>query len=777
MLNDPPQIKPSRALKVEIEPASARKPILGGRDLDRLRLVSANDVERAAKPLRIALVSTYAPRKCGIATFSEDVRSALLKAAPDAFIDVWPIVAPGEFVSEKQTVTEGDHASFRAAARAIDAVSTDLVILQHEFGLFGGSAGDVVLELTSALACPLIVTFHTVLPDPDAEQERVMRALIERAARLVVMSERSRDLLVSRYGADPAQVALIEHGVPDRPFGRSQEFKTKLGFFGPVLLTFGLLSPGKGIESAIRALPAIVEKHPDATYCIAGATHPNLVAREGEAYREGLIELAHSLGVGNNIRWVNRFLEYDQLLDLIEAADIYLTPYPGAEQSTSGTLAYAVALGKAVISTPYVHAQELLADAHGVLVPFGSPDAIAEAANALLDDPAWLARMQRRAYARGRGMTWKCYGEKMLALAEQLRVTPHAYAAPLGPLPLEGVIRLSDDCGILQHGIGGIPDRRHGYCIDDNARALILMNRIGQNGGRVVGRMASTYASFVQYAWNEDLKCFRNFMSYSREWLEERGSEDSNGRALWALGATVEEAAEPRLREWAAKLYNQALPMADGFGSPRAMAFAMIGAAHRLAADPGHGPSRELLGKSAAFLMSILDASRRPDWAWFEAMLAYDNARLPEALIRAGTVLDRPQFIDAGLETLKWVIERQMSADRYFRPVGTESFGRSYEDPMPFDQQPLEAWATIDACAIAHKASGSRKWVEAAHAAFAWYCGGNDRGLAVGDIESGSCYDGLNPQGVNLNSGAESVLAFQLASVSMRALLNGISQA
>lgn len=776
MLIDPPRTRPVRALQVEIEPANIVKTLSGLAEVDRLKLLSANDAAVVSQPLRIALITTFAPRKCGIATFSADVRSAIMDAAPDAAVDVWPILAPGD-VSEQPAIMEGDRTSFRDAARTIDAAQTDIVLLQHEFGLFGGSAGDAVLDFTTALASPLVVTFHTVLLDPDAEQERVMRALIERSARLLVMSERSRDLLIGRYGADAERVTLIEHGVPDRPFGRSAEFKRKLGFSGPVLLTFGLLGPGKGVENVIKAMPAIVKSHPETIYCIAGTSHPKLVAREGEAYRERLIELAQSLGVAQNIRWVNRYLESDELLDLIEAADIYLTPYPGAAQSTSGTLAYAVALGKAVISTPYVHAQELLADDHGVLVPFGCPDAIADAAIGLLDDPARLQRLQHRAYARGRNMTWARYGEQLIDLAEQVRVMPDVSAMPLGPLPLEGVIRISDDCGILQHGVGGIPDRRHGYCIDDNARALILMNRLGSSGGRVVARMASTYAAFVQYAWNEDAKTFRNFMNYSREWLEESGSEDSNGRALWALGATVEEAGDPRTRAWAEMLYDKSLPIADEFGSPRAIAFALIGAAHRLAADPSHEASRALIAKSGQFLMALLDRSRRPDWAWFETMLAYDNARLPEALIRAGTLLDQPKMIEAGLEALQWVIDQQMAPDRHFRPVGTDGFGLSYQAPMPFDQQPLEAWATIDACAIAYKASGSRKWIEAAQIAYAWYCGGNDRGLAIGDVESGSCFDGLNPQGVNVNSGAESVLAFQLASVSIRTLLNQIPQA
>lgn len=738
---------------------------------DRLRLASANDLDVKSVPLRMAMVGSFAPRRCGIATFTSDVRDAVLAASPGSSVDIWPVRTSEEALDHEHALIEGDRESFANGAREINRSGVDLVVLQHEFGLFGGSAGDTVVHFVKALACPLIVTLHTVLTDPDQDQRRVMSILIERSARLVVMTERSRQILIDVYRADPERIALIQHGVPDRPFGRNAIFKERLGFVGPLLLTFGLLSPGKGVETVIKALPDIVRNHPDATYCIAGATHPNLLAREGESYREGLIELAHSLGVADKIRWVNRFLDLPELLDLIEAADIYLTPYPGAAQSTSGTLSYAVALGKAVISTPYVHANELLADGHGVIVPFGSPDVIAAEANALLDDPARMAALQHRAYARGRSMTWECYGEKLLALGEAVRVVPEHGLDPVGMLPLEGVVRLTDDCGILQHGTGGIPDRNHGYCIDDNARALLLMNRLGTGGGRSVARMASTYAAFMAHAWNDNRKAFRNFMSYSRQWLEDEGSEDSNGRALWVLGATIEEAQDARLRAWAVSLHDRAMVMAKDFTSPRAVAFAMIGAAHRLAVQPDHAESVETLRRGGAFLHALLDTARRPDWAWFEAMLAYDNARLPEAMIRAGRLLDMPRLVEEGLETLRWIVDQQSSPDRAFRPIGSDSFGREYAPPMPFDQQPLEAWATIEACAVAHEVSGSREWVEIARSAYDWYCGGNDRGLAVGDPESGSCFDGLTPMGVNANSGAESVLAYQLATVSMNCLL------
>jgi glycosyltransferase involved in cell wall biosynthesis len=736
-----------------------------------LRVATDQTIARATRPLRIALIGSYAPRACGIATFTAHVEQAL--RSDTVAVDIWPVRQVGEALADPRAMIEGDLQSFRSAAKAIEHAGTDVVLLQHEFGLFGGSAGDAVLALVEALSIPLIVTFHTVLAEPDADQRRVMNRLALQASQIVVMAERSRRILIETYGVGAERISVIEHGVPDRPFGRSADYKAKLGFDGPVLLTFGLLSPGKGIETAIAALPAIVAQHPSAIYCIAGATHPNLVAREGEAYRERLQQLARASGVEKNIRWIDAFLDQPDLLDLIEAADIYITPYPGAGQSTSGTLSYAVALGKAVISTPYVHATELLADGNGILVGFGDAQAIADAANRLLDDPARLLTLQQRAYARGRQMLWTNYAARMVAQAEAARIpTSPAQAYDKATLPLAGVLRLCDDCGIMQHSRGLVPDRRHGYCIDDNARALMLFNRLAPDADGHVERLTLRFAGFVDHAWNQDRKVFRNFMSYARVWLEDEGSEDSNGRGLWALGTTAREGREPGLRAWAGQLFGEALPTAKHWGSPRALAFAMLGAVAYLEAEPGHAGSLDLLRHGVTTFQSLLAATRRPDWPWFELMLAYDNPRLPEALIRAGSVLGDAAAVTTGIETLQWIAEQQTSAGRGFRPVGSDSFGRIGLPPLPFDQQPLEAWAMIEACVAAFEMSVDLSWVQRARSAYGWYLGDNDRGIALADLATGLCCDGLTPRGSNGNSGAESVLAFQLAHVAMQAFAN-----
>ncbi|MDO9368273.1 MAG: glycosyltransferase family 4 protein [Sphingopyxis sp.] len=725
-----------------------------------------------AAPVRLALIGGFLPRRCGIATFTTDVHTSLKCAAPDLAIDVYAMAPAGAVTAfdpiVRTAINEGDVESFIAAAKQIEASDADVIWLQHEFGLFGGPAGDMVLELVDRVAAPLIVTLHTVLEEPHADQRRVMERLVARASKLVVMSERSRHLLRTVYGVDEDQISVIGHGVPDRPFGLTQKFKSRFGFDGKrVVLTFGLLSPGKGLEAMIKALPAIVEDHPDTVYCIAGATHPNLLAHEGEAYRDRLKALAVTLGVDDHVRWIDAFLETEELLDLLAAADIYVTPYTGAEQSTSGTLSYAMALGKAVVSTPYVHAVELLADDHGILVPFQDSAAIADEIKFLLGDPDRLLTLQKRAYLRSRDMIWPAFAARSCALIDEMRITPPAAALP-EKIGVEGLLRICDATGILQHSVHDVPDRAHGYCVDDNARALMLMHRIDEEALGQCGQLTTVFAAFVQHAWNDDRGEFRNFMGFSRNWLEEVGSQDSCGRTLWALGATARESRSPALRQWARKLFARTAPSALAFESPRAIAFAMLGADYLLAADEENILALHILQKGADRLIMLHAAAARPDWTWFEPVVAYDNCRLSEAMLRAGVRLERADVISCGLETLRWINDVQIARRGHYRPVGSGSFGNAYELPRPFDQQPVEIWAAIDAASAAYDVTADDIWLAHARRAYDWFEGRNDRGVIVADPRSGTCRDGINPRGLNRNEGAESVLAYQHATYAIR---------
>ena len=729
----------------------------------------------------VALIGNFLPRKCGLATYTTDTYLALTRRFPELKVDVWAMNDRAEGYDYPPEVTgsidQNNPAAYAAAARAIEASGAQAIWVQHEYGIYGGRAGELLLGLLDRTGLPVIVTLHTILERPSADERRVMEALLRRAGRVVVMAERGREILQRVHGFGGRAVVTIPHGVPDRAFADPADLKPRFGWEGrKTILTFGLVGPGKGIETMIAAIPAIVAQHPDALYAILGATHPNLVAHEGERYREGLMAQAEELGVSDNIVFIDRFVEHDELIDYLQAADIYATPYTNPAQITSGTLSYAIGVGKAVVSTPYVHATEILADGHGVLVDFGDSAGFAREIAGLLGSVRNRERLQQRAYARGRTMIWPRLAETAMAEIEAMVAqAPRRLANGGGepvvlPPDLAAVERMSDSTGMLQHAIYSVPDRRHGYCIDDNARALILVSRMAELDEVVRDKWTSVYASFVQYAWNPDTRRFRNFMNFDRSWCEDEGSEDSNGRAIWSLGVTAHEARLQKHRDWAAMMFDTTASLALELGSPRAHAFAMLGAAAMLEAHPGHELSREILRRFGEELIQLLDGARRPEWSWFEIVLAYDNARLPEALLRAGTALGREDFVRVGIETLDWIVQRQTSPEGRFRAVGTESFGREYAEPLPYDQQPLEAQATVEACDAAYAATGEARWLAEATRAYRWYLGQNDLDLPLTSPGDGGCFDGLMPTGLNRNQGAESILALQLASCAMSRL-------
>ncbi len=730
----------------------------------------------------IALIGNSLPRRCGLATFTSHTLQALDASFPDLTVDLYAMDDGTGIVYPENidTIAQDDPSAYRSAARRIEASGAEAIWLQHEYGIFGGIAGDHILKLLDRVSLPLLVTLHTVLEHPGADERRVLEALARRASKLIVMAEKGRALLRTVYGISDRQIEVIPHGVPDRPLVAPDTMKSRFGFEGrDVILTFGLLAPDKGIQYLIEAMPAIVANHPSALYVVLGATHPNMVRQQGEAYREQLQALAAERGLADHVRFIDAFLEQDELLDYLQAADIYATPYVKRDQITSGTLSYAVSVGKPVVSTPYIHATEILAEDHGILVDFRDSAAMAHEISCLLGDTRARDALAGRAYARGRTMLWSRVAERAVTLLSEMKRKAPVRIPGKAPAPqslkpdMAAVIRMSDATGMLQHGIYSVPDRRHGYCIDDNARALILMSRIDQMDEAERERWTSVYAAFVQHAWNPDRQRFRNFMNFDRSWCEEEGSEDSNGRTLWALGVTARDARMQKFRQWAAPLFDQSAGIAFSLGSPRAQAFAMLGAAAMIGAHPGHALSVRILEQFGDQLLTLLAEVRRPDWPWFEAVLAYDNARLPEALLRAGAALGRQDYIDCGLATLDWIVGQQTAPEGHFRAVGTESFGRAFAPPLPFDQQPLEAQATIDACEAALAVSRDPRWIEEANRAYRWFLGINDLDMPLASQGDGGCYDGLSPTGLNRNQGAESILALQLASATISGLSIG----
>ncbi|MBY9063898.1 glycosyltransferase family 4 protein [Sphingomonas yunnanensis] len=730
----------------------------------------------------IALIGNFLPRQCGIATFTTDTYQALRARFPDTQVDVYAMDDhPGRYAYPEAVtaaIPQHDLSAYVATARRIEESGAQVLWLQHEYGIFGGEAGSHIFALLDRLTIPLIVTLHTVLEKPSTSERTVLEGLLRRASKVIVMAERGREILERVYGASPKSIATIPHGVPDRSFAEPDAFKARFGWDGKrVILTFGLLAPGKGIETIVEAMPAVVEKNPDAMYIVLGATHPNLVAHEGEKYRDSLKARAAELGVGDNVAFIDAFVDHDDLIDYLQAADIYATPYLNPAQITSGTLSYAVGVGKAVISTPYVHATEILADGHGVLVDFRDSAAFAREINNLLGSARNLGRLSSRAYARGRTMIWpRVVEQAMQEIATSIATQPRRLRGggdtdtKVLPPAIAAVERMSDSTGMLQHSIYSVPDRRHGYCIDDNARALMLMSAVPELDAATRDKWMTIYASFVQYAWNPEVRRFRNFMNFDRTWCEDVGSEDSNGRTLWALGVTARDAHEAKHRDWARAMFDSTATLALELESPRAQAFAMLGAAAMLEASPRHELATQILRRFPDEHLKLLDAARRPEWGWFEIVLAYDNARLPEAMLRAGVALQRPDLIACGIDTLEWIVAKQTAPEGHFRAVGSESFGRVYAEPLPFDQQPLEAQATIDACAAAFDATGDARWYDEAKRAYDWYLGVNDLDLPLATQRDGGCFDGLMPTGLNRNQGAESILALQMASCAISGL-------
>jgi glycosyltransferase involved in cell wall biosynthesis len=734
---------------------------------------------------RVAFIGNSLPRRCGIATFTTDLHEAVAASRPSLDACIVAMTDNGQTYDYGSAVRfevgEGTIAEYLNAARFLNDGGFDLVCLQHEFGIFGGEAGDHVLALLSRLNMPIVTTFHTVPSDPSFGQRRVMDQIARLSEKVVVMAEKGWEFLQTVYGVSPSKIAVIPHGVPDFPFVDPDQAKAELGFAGrSVILTFGLLGPSKGIDRMIEAMPQILERCQDAVYVVLGATHPKLVQHEGEIYRERLQTRVRELGIEGDVVFLNQFVEKAELLKFISMCDVYVTPYLNEAQMTSGTLAYSFGLGRAVVSTPYWHARELLAEGGGVLVPFGDVQAMGrEVTDLLLDEEGRLA-LRKYAYSSSRRMTWEQTAKLYLSLfdalklKEKLVLTEPARKRPIdrAAMPqvrLDHFISMCDDTGLLQHAIHSIPDRAHGYCIDDNARALLLACNLEQSEEvRVPETVTARFCAFIQHAWNPDNKRFRNFMSFDRRWLEDSGSEDSHGRALWALGACAAVDHNPRRQEWGRSLFVEAAPSTERFVSPRAWAFTLLGLHAYCPAYPQDSTANRLREVLALRLTSLLPPTNNEGWQWFEDVLAYDNARLPEALLVTGQATCTPEYTEAGLRSLRWLMSLQTSERGSFRPVGSDSFGHRRRPPCPFDQQPLEATATVSACLAAWRADGDIGWRAAAEMAFEWFLGRNDLGTPLVDVATGSCRDGLHRDRPNENRGAESVLSYLLSVVQLR---------
>jgi glycosyltransferase involved in cell wall biosynthesis len=749
---------------------------------------------------RIAFIGNYLPRQCGIATFTTD----LCEAVASAYNETTCIALPVNDIEAgypyparvRFELTEKDIHSYTRAADFLNINNVDLVCLQFEYGIFGGKSGSHILTLLRDLRMPIVTTLHTILDSPSPDQRLVLEEVAALSDRLVVMSERGSEYLQKVYHVLPEKIDLIPHGIPDVPFVDPSFNKDLFGVEGKtVLLSFGLLSANKGIETVISAMPEIVARYPNSVYIIVGATHPHVIKHEGETYRLSLQWLAQQKGVESHVIFYNRFVSLEELVKFIGAADIYITPYLNEAQIVSGTLAYTLGAGKAVISTPYWYAQEMLADKRGVLVPFRDPAALADKVMNLLGNEAERHAMRKRAYMFGRAMIWPEVAKRYMESFKRARTERRHYIPPgfiakaldkypseLPPLKIDHLRVMTDETGILQHALFTVPNYSHGYTTDDNARALlvsILLNELGNSES--VG-LASRYLAFLGYAFNTQNKCFRNIMDYQRNWSEDTGSDDSHGRAIWALGTVLSHSTTPSFNSMAGWLFEQALPSILATTSPRAWAFALIGISEYSQKYSGDRMALQVTEELAGRLLKLYESNRLEEWRWFERKLTYCNAALSHALLVCGRSIPNSAMTDAGLESLHWLADLHRAGNGHFVPIGSNGFYPFGNERARFDQQPIEAQAMVSVCLEAFRITKDKYWNKEARRAFEWFLGRNDLKLPLYDATTGGCRDGLHPDRPNENQGAESTLAFlqsllelrlaEQTHLSMEALLN-----
>lgn len=741
----------------------------------------------------VAVIGNYLPRKCGIATFTTDLVQSLSSQSFRCKAIAMNDKPEGYDYPEEVRfeINEDRISDYHMAAEFLNTNEVDMVSLQHEFGIFGGQSGDYILTLLSELKMPVVTTLHTVLTDPTKKQVEVVNQLNNLSDRFVVMSKNAVDILHSLYNISKEKIEYVPHGIPDIPFVDPNYYKDKFDLLGQkVLLTFGLLSENKGIEYVIKGLPDVVERFPDLTYIVLGATHPNVLKTEGEKYRNYLKRLVQKLDLEDHVVFKNDFVPFEELCNYLSATDLYITPYTQEEQITSGTLAYAAGTGKAIISTPYWYAQEMLDDGRGRLVPFENEIAIADSIIELFENDAMRHQMRKRSYDFNRNTTWKEVAQQYIEIFHNIKSDHNRYPRPhnasngnglplkdtdfnLPRLKIDHLSMLTDDTGLLQHSSFTAANRNHGYCVDDNARALIIaikaqhLSRISEADSTQLDTMANRYLSFLLHAFNDETGRFRNHMSYSRKWKKElQGSEDSHGRALWALGVTVSLAKKRSDISLASNLFMKALDATESFQSPRAIAFTILGIDTYLDTFSGDSKARRIYSILAEKLYSQFADHSSEEWPWLEDIVAYSNGKLPHALILAGKTMKREDMIRMGLRALDWLMEIQ-TENGHLTPVGNQGWYIRDIHKARFDQQPVEANTLLEACIAAYRQKDDEKWLRRAELCFSWFVGNNDLNLSLYDHQTGGCRDGLQVDSVNQNEGAESTLAWLLSLIEM----------
>jgi len=730
--------------------------------------------------MKIAYISTYPPRECGIATFNNNLLKAIAHDTKAVSADSFVVamtdsedLSTYEYPDEVQyVIRQENQKDYIRAADYINTSLTDVCILEHEFGIYGGESGVYILPLIARLQRPLITILHTILKDPSYMQLTIIREIAKYSAQIVVMSKRAVGFLTSIYGIPEEKIKLIEHGVPDLEPKADNEVKGSLTFKNKkVLFTFGLISRNKGLETVIEALPKIVAGNPDVVYVILGTTHPGVIRNSGEEYRDSLKRLAKKLNVESNLIFINKFVSEEELFDYLTAADMYITPYLNEAQITSGTLSYAVGAGAAVISTPYWHAQELLAENRGRLFDFKDSDGLAHIINDLFKDQAQLKELKANAYDYGLHLRWPNTGQVFIntlkdaishANSSKDEIRPIIDPDMMPAFSMAHVQRLTDDTGIVQHAKYGIPNLKEGYCVDDNARALLMtILAWQQNKSKAALELLPVYLSYIQYMQCDDGN-FRNFLSFRREYLDEVGTEDSFGRTIWALGYLISNAPNNSYREFASELFIKSIPHFSKLVHLRGLGNTMIGLSSYLKAHPYDENIIEELNKLATPLKAAYHANKSDNWHWFEEKLTYDNAILPLALLSHYEITHDPESLEIGLESMAYLTAKTLDKG-YLNPVGNDGWLYRDKDMAVYDQQAIETMAMVLMYFKAYEITHDLNYIKQMYLSYQWFLGENSLRLPLYDYETKGCGDGLQTYGVNRNQGAESTLAYWIS--------------
>jgi len=729
--------------------------------------------------MKLAFIGTYPPRECGIGIFTNNLFNSILANCEKREYEYEGFVVAlsdndltYEYPKEVKAIIRQEHQEdYLKAVKFINLSGADICILEHEFGIFGGQNGVQILPLLHRLKVPLIVTLHTILKSPSYNEKAVLQEICKMANKIVVMSHKAIEFLISIYDVPEEKIAFIEHGVPDIFFNQEESKKEFKLDSKKVLLTFGFIGRSKGIETVIKALPEVVKKHPDLIYIILGKTHPNVLRHSGEEYRIFLRHLVKNLHLEEHVIFLNKFIDEQDLFKYLCASDIYITPYLNEAQITSGTLSYAVGVGSAVISTPYWHAAELLAEGRGRLFGFSDSVGLTSTLTELLDKPEVLKELRRKAYDHGRKITWPKTGEKYLeavldSLKEEQVVSVNndteldLLAMPL--FSLTHINRLTDDTGIIQHANFGIPNLKEGYCLDDNARALLMVLMVyRQMKDKRALKLSSIYLSYIHYMQNED-GTFRNFLSFSRNFLDEVGSEDSFGRTIWALGYLLDNAPNDAYYQTGKLVFFNASPNFEKLKSIRSIANTMIGISHYLRSNPSDDSMTERLRNLAHKLIKHYEENESPDWKWFESLLAYDNGILPLALLHSAELLNDDKIKRTALESMDFLTKHTLKQN-YLSVIGNEQWYKKDGERSVYAQQPIDAMAMVLMYHQAFHVTKDKDYINKLYTSFLWFLGENDLRLSLYDFETKGCCDGFESYGVNRNQGAESTLAYLIS--------------